>query len=99
MLQVLEDAGIKPNGDFYSLDAITTAIEEATGYTPTIICNVNTSGYYQMYEIYMCTDTSGSDFIECPVSPTTNCPSTVLFPPFVESASAARIYLPSQQYA
>nr|DAD30432.1 TPA_asm: hypothetical protein HUJ06_009283 [Nelumbo nucifera] len=52
-----------------------------------------------MYEIYMCTDTSGSDFIECPVSPTTNCPSTVLFPPFVESASAARIYLPSQQYA
>ncbi|KAJ0037656.1 ribonuclease 3-like [Pistacia vera] len=82
LLQILKDAGIKPDDRFYDLDKIKDAIEEATGFTPGIDCNVDSSHNSQLYQIYQCVDTSGSDFIQCPRLPRSRCPSRVQFPKF-----------------
>ncbi|KAJ4974299.1 hypothetical protein NE237_007473 [Protea cynaroides] len=82
LLQALENAGIKPNGSFYSMVSINKAITEAIGFSPGIECNVDVSGNHQLYQIYLCVDTSGSNIIECPVLPTSSCGSKVEFPPF-----------------
>ncbi|PSR88314.1 Extracellular ribonuclease [Actinidia chinensis var. chinensis] len=75
LLQILQGAGINPDGGFYNLSSI-------RGYTPGIECNVDTSGNSQLYQIYICVDTSGTDFIECPVLPNGKCSSRVEFPYF-----------------
>ncbi|XP_031253471.1 ribonuclease 3-like [Pistacia vera] len=82
LLQILKDAGIKPDDRFYDLDKIKDAIEEATGFTPGIDCNVDSSHNSQLYQIYQCVDTSGSDFIQCPRLPRSRCPSRVQLPKF-----------------
>ncbi|RWR84014.1 extracellular ribonuclease LE-like protein [Cinnamomum micranthum f. kanehirae] len=82
LLQVLHDAGIEPDGGFYSLDSITSAIKDAIGYTPGIECNADEGGNTQLYQIYLCVDTSGSDLIECPVLPKGRCASRIEFPSF-----------------
>ncbi|XXG70601.1 hypothetical protein AAC387_Pa07g0044 [Persea americana] len=82
LLQVLHDAGIEPDGGFYSLDSITSAIKDAIGYTPGIECNADEDGNTQLYQIYLCVDTSGSDLIECPVLPKGRCASRIEFPSF-----------------
>ncbi|XP_038678880.1 ribonuclease 3-like [Tripterygium wilfordii] len=82
LLQILKDAGIKPDDRFYELDSIVDAIKEGTKYTPGIECNVDQSHNTQLYQIYMCVDTSGSDFIECPILPRGRCQSSVQFPKF-----------------
>ncbi|OVA08995.1 Ribonuclease T2-like [Macleaya cordata] len=83
LLQILENAGIKPNGRIYSLHSITEAIREATGFSPGIQCNMDGSGHnHQLYQIYMCVDTSGSNFIECPLLPKGSCSSNIEFPSF-----------------
>ncbi|KAF8408107.1 hypothetical protein HHK36_007249 [Tetracentron sinense] len=82
LLQILKSAGIQPNGRFYSLKSIEEAIEEATGHTPGIQCNVDRSGNSQLYQIYQCVDVSGSNIIECPVLPRRSCKSTIEFPSF-----------------
>jgi ribonuclease T2 len=74
--------GIVPNGKFYSLEDIKKAIQDAIGYVPWIECNVDTSGNSQLYQIYLCVDTSGSNLIECPVFPRGKCGSEIEFPSF-----------------
>ncbi|CAL5399045.1 unnamed protein product [Camellia sinensis] len=74
--------GINPDGGSYSLSSIKGAIKNAIGYTPFIECNVDSSGNSQLYQVYICVDTSGSNFIECPVLPRGKCASNLEFPSF-----------------
>ncbi|XP_023743014.1 ribonuclease 1 [Lactuca sativa] len=83
LLHALEGAGIQPNGQMYSLESITSAIQVASGYTPRIQCNNDTSGNSQLHEISLCVDSMAADFIECPVLPNgRSCGSSVEFPSF-----------------
>lgn len=76
-------AGIKPDGESYDLDSIRLAIKEATGFTPDIECNTDASKNRQVYQVFMCADISGSEFIECPVPLKKRCKSNkVHFPEF-----------------
>ncbi|KAF8016445.1 hypothetical protein BT93_H1840 [Corymbia citriodora subsp. variegata] len=81
LLQALKSAGITPGGS-YSLKSIKHAITEAGGYTPWIECNKDSSGNYQLYQIYLCVDTSASKLIKCPVFPKGPCSSEIKFPSF-----------------
>ncbi|XP_043699571.1 extracellular ribonuclease LE-like [Telopea speciosissima] len=81
LLQILENAGIQPDGGFYSLESIKGAIRDGSGYSPGIECNVDDSGNTQLYQIYLCVDKSGS-FTECPVFPNSRCSSKIEFPSF-----------------
>ncbi|OAY50023.1 ribonuclease 3 [Manihot esculenta] len=82
LLQVLKNADIKPDDEFYDLDSIEQAIEDAIGYAPGIECNVDGSRNTQLFQIYLCIDTSGSEFIKCPLLPRGRCASRVQFPKF-----------------
>ncbi|KAH6798072.1 ribonuclease 1 [Perilla frutescens var. hirtella] len=83
LLQILQSAGINPDGGSYSLSSIKSTIQSATGYTPWIECNSDGDGNKQLYQIYMCVDTSGSNLIECPVFPNgRQCGSSIEFPSF-----------------
>ncbi|KAL9424171.1 hypothetical protein AB3S75_036120 [Citrus x aurantiifolia] len=83
LLQALRTAGIVPDGSSYSLESIKDAIKEASGFSPWIECNVDESGNSQLYQIYLCVDTSASNFINCPVFPNgKKCGSQIEFPPF-----------------
>nr|AAA21135.1 RNase NE [Nicotiana alata] len=82
LLEILQGAGINPDGGFYSLNSIKNAIRSAIGYTPGIECNVDDSGNSQLYQVYICVDGSGSNLIECPVFPRGKCGSSIEFPTF-----------------
>ncbi|KAH1264586.1 Extracellular ribonuclease LE [Glycine max] len=66
------------------LQALTNAeaIKNGIGYAPFIECNVDSSGNSQLYQVYLCVNTSGSDFMECPVFPRSKCGSDIEFPSF-----------------
>lgn len=78
-------AGITPNNEFYSLTNIKTAIKAGVGHTPWIQCNKNAAGTYQLYQVYICIDHSGTVLIDCPVYPTRGecSTSSIQFPNFV----------------
>ncbi|XWS34113.1 hypothetical protein CRYUN_Cryun21dG0011800 [Craigia yunnanensis] len=82
LLQSLQSAGINPDGGSYSLANIKDAIKKGTGKTPWIECNENSSGNSQLYQVYLCVDSSGSNLIECPVFPKGKCGSAIEFPTF-----------------
>ncbi|RWW31755.1 hypothetical protein GW17_00003611 [Ensete ventricosum] len=82
VLQILQDAGIQPDGGDYSLKSIVSAISEAIGYTPWIECNTDEAGNRQLYQVYLCVDTSAAELIECPVLPRNSCGSRIEFPSF-----------------
>ncbi|XP_021890562.1 ribonuclease 3-like [Carica papaya] len=82
LLKILNIAGIKADDGFYELDEIRKAIEEESGVSVGIECNVDSYGNSQLYQIYMCVDTSGSQFIQCPLLPRHRCGSSVQFPKF-----------------
>ncbi|XP_030543189.1 ribonuclease 3-like [Rhodamnia argentea] len=82
LLQSLENAGIKPNNEFYSIESVKEAIKDSIGFEPGMECNVDSSGNSQIYQIYVCVDTSGAEIIECPVLPRGRCASKVQFPSF-----------------
>ncbi|OIW04762.1 hypothetical protein TanjilG_08645 [Lupinus angustifolius] len=82
LLKALKSAGINPDGGSYSLANIKGAIKDAIGFTPYIECNVDTEGNSQLYQVYLCVDTSGSNLIECPVFPRGRCGSDIEFPTF-----------------
>lgn len=82
ILQALQTAGINPDGRHYSLEEIKRAIKQGLGLAPGITCNVDGSGNRQLNEVYLCVDSSASNFIECPIFPDGNCASTVEFPRF-----------------
>ncbi|OVA00091.1 Ribonuclease T2-like [Macleaya cordata] len=88
LLTILQNAGIKADGGFYSLDSIRNAIKEAIGYTPGIECNLDQSGNSQLYQIYICVDTTGTNLIECPILPNGRCSSSsVEFPYFGDTTT------------
>ncbi|GLT27807.1 hypothetical protein SLA2020_027800 [Shorea laevis] len=82
IIQALTNAGIKPNDEFYHIEDIKNAIKEGVGFTPGIECNVDSLHNHQLYQVYLCLDTSGSEFIECPVFPRSKCGSRIQFPKF-----------------
>uniref|UniRef100_A0A5B7BPK7 Putative intracellular ribonuclease LX-like n=1 Tax=Davidia involucrata TaxID=16924 RepID=A0A5B7BPK7_DAVIN len=83
LLQALKNAGIRPNGKFYSIESIKEAIEEGIGYTPYIQCNVDALGNHQLHQVYLCVDSSGSNFMKCPLLPHGGrCGSKIEFPSF-----------------
>ncbi|KDP41205.1 hypothetical protein JCGZ_15612 [Jatropha curcas] len=82
LLKILTDAGIKPDDEFYELETIEEAIKDAIGYTPGLECNKDGSKNTQLFQIYLCVDTSASEIIECPVLPRGSCASRVQFPKF-----------------
>ncbi|KAK6931236.1 Ribonuclease T2-like [Dillenia turbinata] len=82
LLQALTSAGINPDDGSYSLESIKDAIKETVGYEPWIECNRDANGNRQLYQVYLCVDTSGKNFIECPVFPHGSCASSVRFPTF-----------------
>ncbi|XP_076935694.1 ribonuclease 1-like [Bidens hawaiensis] len=82
LLGALQDAGIHPNGSEYTMTSIRDAIKGARGYTPWIECNRDVSGNSQLYQIYLCVDSSGSRFIECPVTLAKKCSPSIKFPLF-----------------
>ncbi|XP_073130837.1 extracellular ribonuclease LE-like [Henckelia pumila] len=83
LLQILQGAGINPDGGFYSFDSIRDTLTNAIGYAPGIECNVDENGNSQLYQVYICVDTSGSNVIECPILPNSRkCTSSVEFPTF-----------------
>lgn len=75
-------AGIKPDDELYSLESIVEAIKEGVGHAPGIECNKDSAGNSQLYQVYLCVDTSGQDIIECPILPKGRCASTIQFPKF-----------------
>ncbi|GAB2214428.1 hypothetical protein Droror1_Dr00018774 [Drosera rotundifolia] len=81
LLGALANAGITP-GNSYDLSAITAAIQQGTGVGAYIQCNQDENGNSQLYQVYMCVDTTGKNLIECPVSPNYQCPSSIGFPSF-----------------
>ncbi|XP_020255492.1 ribonuclease 1-like [Asparagus officinalis] len=82
LLEALRNSGIEPNDQSYSLNSISQAISDATGYTPGIECNRDESGNDQLYQVYVCVDTSGTSLIDCPVLPHGKCSSQIHFPSF-----------------
>ncbi|XAR65196.1 Ribonuclease T(2) [Bertholletia excelsa] len=84
LLSTLQSAGIWPaNGRYHTLNSIKEAIEGALGVTPYIECNVDPAGNHQLYQVYLCVDSSASDFMECPVMPHGRpCGSKIEFPSF-----------------
>ncbi|KAG2707175.1 hypothetical protein I3760_05G136000 [Carya illinoinensis] len=84
ILQILEKSGIQPNGGFYNLSSIHSAIHKAIGYDPWIKCKTDASGNSQLYQIYLCVGRYELTFTECPVLPRTteDCASAIKFPAF-----------------
>eukprot|EP01018_Ginkgo_biloba_P031459 Gb_38141 [translate_table: standard] len=82
VLGALENAGIHPDGSQYSLESIQNGLTGGIGYTAGIECNRDESGNDQLYQIYVCVDTSASNLISCPVLPSSKCSSQVVFPSF-----------------
>ncbi|KAL5981183.1 hypothetical protein ACLOJK_029104 [Asimina triloba] len=78
LLRILKDAGIEPDDGFYSSSRISNAISEATGHIPGIECNVDKEGNRQLYQIYMCVDTSGTS-IRTPVIASPIPSSSIIF--------------------
>lgn len=81
--------GIKPtDGKFHTMGQMKDAITKSVGYAPFIECNVDSSGYHQLYQVYQCVDASASNFIECPVFPHGRpCGNKVEFPSFSSASS------------
>uniref|UniRef100_A0A1D1Z8R6 Extracellular ribonuclease LE n=1 Tax=Anthurium amnicola TaxID=1678845 RepID=A0A1D1Z8R6_9ARAE len=83
ILSALTNAGIEPDGGYYSLASISQAITAAIGHRPGIECNVDEARNNQLYQIYICVDNSASKLIDCPKMPRSRCSSTrIEFPAF-----------------
>ncbi|XP_052173693.1 intracellular ribonuclease LX-like [Diospyros lotus] len=94
LLEALSRSGIRPNGKYYSLDSIKEAIQGALRVSPYIECNVDPSGNHQLYQVYLCVDSSATDFMECPVMPHgRRCGSKIEFPSFSDSDSIGEDYV------
>ncbi|KAM7252524.1 hypothetical protein ACFE04_024407 [Oxalis oulophora] len=82
LLEALHNAGIKADDKLYELEDISEAIKKEVGFTPGIECNIDSSRNHQLYQVYLCVDTSGSEFIDCPILPRGKCSSKIQFPKF-----------------
>ncbi|GMH26161.1 hypothetical protein Nepgr_028004 [Nepenthes gracilis] len=75
------DVDLPPNGN-QSLGRIENAVKQGIGYTPYVECNADELGNNQLYQIYLCVDTSAFSLIECPVFPSGKGGSEIKFPNF-----------------
>ncbi|CAH8391547.1 unnamed protein product [Eruca vesicaria subsp. sativa] len=82
LLQILTNSGIKPDDGFYDLQSIKDAIKQEIGFTPGIECNKDPELNNQLHRIYLCVDTSGTEFIGCPALPKERCSSILQFSKF-----------------
>ncbi|XP_078433156.1 ribonuclease 1-like isoform X2 [Wolffia australiana] len=69
LLGALRDAGIVPDGGFYSLSNISETIRRGLGHYVGIVCNEDEAGNTQLYQVYVCLDNKAADFIDCPAVP------------------------------
>lgn len=58
------------------------AIKNGIGYEAAIECNKDLFGNSQLYQVYLCVDKYGIDFIECPILPKRKCNETIEFATF-----------------
>ena len=82
LLHALKNSNIEPNYQFYNVEDVKEAMKTSIGYYPWIECNRDSEGNSQIYQVYVCVDRNGKDFIECPVLPHGNCDSRVQFAKF-----------------
>ncbi|KAF9621157.1 hypothetical protein IFM89_016651 [Coptis chinensis] len=82
LLKILQTAGIQQNGKFYNVGHIAETIRIAIGYQPGIHCSVDKLGNSQLNLVYLCSNTLGTQIIECPGMVMGTCKTTVKFPPF-----------------
>ncbi|CAA7396088.1 unnamed protein product [Spirodela intermedia] len=75
LLGTLQAAGIQPDGGFYRFSSISNAIKAATGHTSGIQCNIGEDKNSQLYQVYLCLDSSANSFIDCPILPRSSCNS------------------------
>lgn len=77
------NAGIHPNGSFYSASAVYSAIQSKVTYMPGIACNEDKAGNKQLYQIIMCGDTAGTKIVDClGLSSHGKCSDKIKFPSF-----------------
>ncbi|KNA22865.1 hypothetical protein SOVF_029740 [Spinacia oleracea] len=85
IIQALAKAGIQPDGRFYPLESIRTAITTATGgFRPTIFCNHDAQGNTQIWQVVHCVDQKGINLINCTNAPKelANCAPSIKFPSY-----------------
>ncbi|KAJ0988550.1 hypothetical protein J5N97_006906 [Dioscorea zingiberensis] len=82
LLSILSDAGIAPDGAFYSTKSIIDAFSNALGVLPSVECNWDESRNPQLYQVYLCVDKHAQDFIDCPFYPKRKCAPEIEFPAF-----------------
>ncbi|CAB4309393.1 unnamed protein product [Prunus armeniaca] len=84
ILKLLSDAGIHPNGSFYSASAVYSAIQSKVTYMPGIAWNEDKAGNKQLYQIIiMCGDTAGTKIVDClGLSSHGKCSEKIKFPSF-----------------
>ncbi|CAL5082575.1 unnamed protein product [Urochloa decumbens] len=83
ILGALAEQGIEPDFNLYNTEKIKWAITQKLGVAPGLQCRDGPFGKKQLYEVYLCVDTDGETFIECPKLPAAlSCPASVVFHPF-----------------
>uniref|UniRef100_A0A0E0LV63 Uncharacterized protein n=1 Tax=Oryza punctata TaxID=4537 RepID=A0A0E0LV63_ORYPU len=83
VLAALVDAGVRPDGGYYTLAQIKGAVQRGVGVEPFVECNRDESGNSQLYQLYFCVDAAGERFVDCPVSPGGRpCGNRIEFPAF-----------------
>ena len=82
ILSSLEAKGIFPNNNKYNSKLIFQNVRREIGYKPAIQCNTK-SGKQQLYQIHICINKLGEQFIDCKVSSKRKCTSPeIVFPRF-----------------
>ncbi|CAO2829582.1 unnamed protein product [Amaranthus hypochondriacus] len=84
VLQALTRAGIRPNNQMYPLKSVKEAIAKTTGFHPWVVCNRNSQGISQIWQVAVCVDKSGTRLINCPFIPRGpgDCQDQIKFPSF-----------------
>ncbi|XP_008238073.1 PREDICTED: ribonuclease 1-like [Prunus mume] len=83
ILKLLSDAGIHPNGSFYSASAVYSAIQSKVTHMPGIACNEDKTGNKQLYQFSMCGETAGTKIVDClGLSSHGKCSEKIKFPSF-----------------
>ncbi|KAL6846696.1 hypothetical protein ACP4OV_024144 [Aristida adscensionis] len=103
LLAALAEEGVKPDFKLYSTEKMKRAVAQKVGVTPGLLCRDGPFGRKQLYEVYLCVDTDGKTFVECPkLPPAVKCPAEAVFHPFYSwmlNATAgvdAKIRLPTE---
>ncbi|XP_006344331.1 ribonuclease 1-like [Solanum tuberosum] len=93
LLQLLKNAGIRPDGGSYGMKAIKEAIKNGIGHDVVIECNNDVFGNNQLFQVYICVDKTGSDLIECPMILKRKCDENIVFADFGSDTEGSFISL------